>query len=78
MPVEGRSIHRARALRFLIAAALIVGVIAPGVARAQTDFEKASPPGQVYVWTVDHGPRIKELHSLGVTGVITNDPRLFA
>ena len=53
MPVEGRSIHRARALRFLIAAALIVGVIAPGVARAQTDFEKPSPPGQVYVWTVN-------------------------
>src|SRR5688572_30138937 len=53
MPVEGLSIHRARALRFLIAATLIVGVIAPGAARAQTDFEKASPPGQVYVWTVN-------------------------
>jgi glycerophosphoryl diester phosphodiesterase len=34
--------------------------------------------GDLYVWTVDHGPRIRELHSLGVTGVITNDPRLFA
>ena len=34
--------------------------------------------GDLYVWTVDHGPRIKELHSLGVTGVITNDPRLFS
>jgi glycerophosphoryl diester phosphodiesterase len=34
--------------------------------------------GELYVWTVDHGPRIQELHSLGVTGVITNDPRLFA
>jgi glycerophosphoryl diester phosphodiesterase len=34
--------------------------------------------GDLYVWTVDHGPRIRALHSLGVTGVITNDPRLFA
>jgi glycerophosphoryl diester phosphodiesterase len=34
--------------------------------------------GELYVWTVDHAPRIQELHSLGVTGVITNDPRLFA
>ena len=33
--------------------------------------------GDLYVWTVDHAPRIRELHSLGVTGVITNDPRLF-
>jgi glycerophosphoryl diester phosphodiesterase len=33
--------------------------------------------GELYVWTVDHGPRIQELRSLGVTGVITNDPRLF-
>jgi glycerophosphoryl diester phosphodiesterase len=33
--------------------------------------------GDLYVWTVDHGPRIQELRSLGVTGVITNDPRLF-
>ena len=33
--------------------------------------------GDLYVWTVDHAPRIRELKSLGVTGVITNDPRLF-
>jgi glycerophosphoryl diester phosphodiesterase len=33
--------------------------------------------GDLYVWTVDHAPRIQELRSLGVTGVITNDPRLF-
>ena len=38
----------------------------------------AEADGDLYVWTVDHAPRIKELHSLGVTGVITNDPRLFA
>jgi glycerophosphoryl diester phosphodiesterase len=34
--------------------------------------------GDVYVWTVDELPRLRELHGLGVTGVITNDPRLFA
>jgi len=34
--------------------------------------------GQLYVWTVDDGPRIAALEALGVDGVITNDPRLFA
>jgi glycerophosphoryl diester phosphodiesterase len=34
--------------------------------------------GELYVWTVDHAPRIRELEQLGVSGVITNDPRLFA
>ncbi len=34
--------------------------------------------GELYVWTVDDGPRIGRLERLGVTGVITNDPRLFA
>ena len=33
--------------------------------------------GELYVWTVDDGPRIGRLERLGVTGVITNDPRLF-
>ena len=33
--------------------------------------------GELYVWTVDDGPRIGKLERLGVTGVITNDPRLF-
>jgi glycerophosphoryl diester phosphodiesterase len=34
--------------------------------------------GEVYVWTVDELPRLRTLKQLGVTGVITNDPRLFA
>lgn len=34
--------------------------------------------GELYVWTVDDPKRIALLERLGVTGVITNDPRLFA
>ena len=34
--------------------------------------------GELYVWTVDELPRLRLLQTLGVTGVITNDPRLFA
>ncbi len=33
--------------------------------------------GELYVWTVDELPRLCSLEALGVTGVITNDPRLF-
>jgi glycerophosphoryl diester phosphodiesterase len=34
--------------------------------------------GELYVWTVDEAPKIWALEALGVDGVITNDPRLFA
>jgi glycerophosphoryl diester phosphodiesterase len=34
--------------------------------------------GEVYVWTVDDLPQLRRFEALGVTGVITNDPRLFA
>jgi glycerophosphoryl diester phosphodiesterase len=34
--------------------------------------------GEIYVWTVDDARTIRRLRELGVTGVITNDPRLFA
>jgi glycerophosphoryl diester phosphodiesterase len=34
--------------------------------------------GELFVWTVDEVPRLRMLDTLGVTGVITNDPRLFA
>lgn len=34
--------------------------------------------GELYAWTVDDRAEIARLEALGVTGVITNDPRLFA
>jgi glycerophosphoryl diester phosphodiesterase len=34
--------------------------------------------GELYVWTVDDRARVARLVALGVDGVITNDPRLFA
>lgn len=33
--------------------------------------------GELYVWTVDDARRIRRFERMGVTGVITNDPRLF-
>lgn len=33
--------------------------------------------GELYVWTVDSAERISRLQGLGVSAVITNDPRLF-
>jgi glycerophosphoryl diester phosphodiesterase len=33
--------------------------------------------GELYVWTVDDSERIASLELMGVTGVISNDPRLF-
>jgi glycerophosphoryl diester phosphodiesterase len=34
--------------------------------------------GELYVWTVDEPARIAELSALGVAGIASNDPRLFA
>ena len=33
--------------------------------------------GELYAWTVDSAADIAHLEAMGVTGVITNDPRLF-
>jgi glycerophosphoryl diester phosphodiesterase len=38
----------------------------------------ADAGGELYVWTVDDAERIERLMALGVAGIITNDPRLFA
>jgi glycerophosphoryl diester phosphodiesterase len=37
----------------------------------------AGAGAELYVWTVDDAARIRALEAMGVTGVITNDPRLF-
>ncbi len=37
----------------------------------------SSVGGEIYVWTVDELELLRELETMGVTGVITNDPRLF-
>jgi glycerophosphoryl diester phosphodiesterase len=47
-------------------------LITPRLARAVT-----RAGGQLYAWTVDDAERIAALERIGVTGVISNDPRLF-
>jgi glycerophosphoryl diester phosphodiesterase len=47
-------------------------LVSPRLVRAVGD-----AGGELYVWTVDDAERIAKLERLGVTGVITNDPRLF-
>jgi glycerophosphoryl diester phosphodiesterase len=48
-------------------------LVTPRLARA---IERVG--GELYVWTVDDATRIAALDAIGVTGIITNDPRLFA
>ena len=48
-------------------------VVTPALVRAV-----AEGGGQLYVWTVDDARMIDRLSALGVDGIITNDPRLFA
>ena len=38
----------------------------------------AAGGGDLYVWTVDDAAQIARLTAMGVDGIITNDPRLFA
>ncbi len=38
----------------------------------------ADGSGELYVWTVDDARMIAKLTSMGVDGIITNDPRLFS
>ena len=48
-------------------------VVTPALVRAVRD-----GGGELYVWTVDDADRIEKLTAMGVDGIITNDPRLFA
>ncbi len=65
----------ARAIRGGICDALMVHwrLVTPRLARSVS-----AAGGELYVWTVDELPRLRALEALGVTGVITNDPRLFS
>jgi len=47
-------------------------LVTPALMRAVRD-----AGGDLYVWTVDDPATIRTMEALGVTGVITNDPRLF-
>lgn len=47
-------------------------VVTPALVRAVR-----SAGGELYVWTVDDAAHISKLVALGVSGIITNDPRLF-
>jgi glycerophosphoryl diester phosphodiesterase len=47
-------------------------VVTPALVRA-VEQER----GELYVWTVDEAARIAKLTAMGVSGIITNDPRLF-
>jgi glycerophosphoryl diester phosphodiesterase len=47
-------------------------LVTPRLVRAVRDAD-----GDLYVWTVDKAAQIRRFEDLGVTGVITNDPRLF-
>jgi glycerophosphoryl diester phosphodiesterase len=48
-------------------------VVTPALARSV-----AQEHGELYVWTVDDAARIAKLTAMGVSGIITNDPRLFS
>jgi glycerophosphoryl diester phosphodiesterase len=48
-------------------------VVTPALVRAVRE-----AAGELYVWTVDDARRIAKLVELQVTGIISNDPRLFA
>ena len=63
-----------RAFRERRADALMVNhrLVTPALVRAVH-----AAGAEVYVWTVDDEPTIRAMEALGVTGVITNDPRLF-
>ena len=69
MPVHARWLLRTGRVEALMVHFLLVS---PALVRAVH-----GEGGQVYVWTVDDEARIERLESMGVDGVITNDPRLF-
>jgi glycerophosphoryl diester phosphodiesterase len=83
IPAAGALVYLQRVMPRRVAAALRDGrcdavmayrrLVTPRLVKAVAD-----AGGELYVWTVDDAPTIARLQRLGVTGVITNDPRLFA
>jgi glycerophosphoryl diester phosphodiesterase len=69
LPLQAASMIRARRCDALMAHWRLV---TPRLVRAVR-----GAGGELYVWTVDELPQIRTFEALGVTGVITNDPRLF-
>jgi glycerophosphoryl diester phosphodiesterase len=65
----------ARAIRARICDALMVHwrLVTPRLVRSVH-----GAGGELYVWTVDDRAQLQEFEAMGVTGLITNDPRLFA
>jgi glycerophosphoryl diester phosphodiesterase len=61
--LRARRIHAVMAHHYVVTRRLADAVNAAG--------------GELYVWTVDDAERIAHFESIGATGVITNDPRLF-
>jgi glycerophosphoryl diester phosphodiesterase len=70
LPRRARAMLRAGRFEAIMAHWLLAS---PRLVRAVRD-----EGGQLYVWTVDDVRRIERMSALGVDGVITNDPRLFA
>jgi glycerophosphoryl diester phosphodiesterase len=48
-------------------------LVTPALVRAV-----AAAGGELYAWTVDDAAQLARLSAMGVAGIITNDPRLFA
>ena len=70
LPARARRALRAKEVDALMAHWLVV---TPRLVRTVRD-----AGGDLYVWTVDDAERIVALERLGVSGIISNDPRLFA
>lgn len=70
LPRRARAALAAGRVDAIMAHRVLVG---PRLVRAVRD-----AGGELYVWTVDDAADIARLERLGVSGVITNDPRLFA
>lgn len=83
VPAAGALLLARRVLPRRLAAAVAAGEIDAVMAhwslvtpRFATSVLEAG--AELYVWTVDEAERIERLSGLGVTGIISNDPRLFA